>query len=264
MENANKLWTVDAHCHWSDERVFAQAPQELNNLIASGVRAFQLGGVDPADWTRQQQLQAQFPNQVFTAFGLHPYFVASQSPAALESAWIKLKVLAPNADALGEQGLDFRKRFSQRDIQIEYFQRQLKLANDLQKPAVLHIVRAHEEALQELRETAPAQGMVHAFTAGPTVAKKYLDLGLSLSIGAKLLHPETEELQKSVRLAPLSHLLVESDCPDQPPPNQMAHDSRTVWLVLERISQLKMLPLLTVVEQTRANLFTMIKKEFRP
>jgi len=264
MEKAN-TWTVDAHCHWSDERVFADAEREIPIMIAKGIAAFQLGGVDPREWRRQQELQRKFPRRIFCAFGLHPYFVATSTREPLEQAWQDLSSLALAADALGEMGLDFRRHYliAGREIQTEFFARQLQLAGKLEKPAVLHIVRAHEEALRELK-TAPISGMVHAFTAGPKVACRYLDLGLHLSIGAKLLHPETADLADSVRAAPLDRLLVESDCPDQPPPGQSHHDSLTVWLILRRIAELKKLPFADVVEQTRANLFALLKKEFRP
>lgn len=261
MEKANNLWTVDAHCHWSDERVFGRAKEQIHAMVAQGIHAFQLGGVSPAEWRRQLELQQKMPARIFTAFGLHPYFVAESTPAENEAAWSDLQALSGQADALGEMGLDFRRQFA-REQQQEFFQCQLRLARSLEKPVVLHIVRAHEEALHEIG--TPIAGMVHAFTANVKIARRYLDLGLHLSIGAKLLHPETADLAESVKFAPLDRLLVESDCPDQPPPGHVAHDSATVWAILERLSDLKKLPLVQVVEQTRANLLTLLKKEIRP
>lgn len=267
------VWIVDAHCHWTDPRVFAQAPAELARLIQAGLRGFLLGGVDPADWDRQTELHQKFPSNVFRSFGLHPYFVAGKVPgpicgshrAILEAAFNRLHQEASKIDALGEMGLDFRRQFlpAGKDIQIEYFAKQLDLAAQTGKPVVLHIVRAHEEALAELRRvrTRATQGMVHAFTAGPKVARRYLDLGYHLSIGAALLRPETHDLHDTVAQMPLERLLIESDCPDQPPPGLKQHDSSTVWRVAERVSDLKRLPLEEIVKQTRANLLHLMQRE---
>lgn len=257
-----QTWTVDAHCHWSDARLFARARTEIPRLIATGIAGFQLGGVDPEEWERQNQLSEKFPARFWRAFGLHPYFVARHSLPELESAWLTLETYAREIEAIGETGLDFRKQFA-KDNQLAFFERHLVLARIQDKPLILHIVRAHEEALHALKD-ASTRGMVHAFTAGPKVAKRYLDLGYSLSIGAKLLHPEAHDLRESVRFTPLERLLIESDCPDQPPPNQKEHDSSTVFAIAEKVSGLKSLAPQKVIEQTRGNLFALIGKEFRP
>lgn len=258
-------WTVDAHCHWSDPRLFAQAETEIPRLIEQGVLAFQLGGVDPEDWQRQTELRRKFPGRIWLSFGLHPYFVAGQNVEAIESAMLKLHTQAPQADAVGETGLDFRKAFltSGKQRQVDFFTRQLTLATELKKPVVLHIVRAHEEALHELCKIS-VSAMVHAFTGGPQVAKRYLDLGYHLSIGAKLLYPESHDLAETVQQMPLERLLIESDCPDQAPPGKAVHDSATVFSIAERVAVLKKLPLPQVLEQTRRNLFALIHKEIRP
>ncbi|MGZ3722360.1 MAG: TatD family hydrolase, partial [Bdellovibrionales bacterium] len=242
-------WTVDAHCHWSDSRVFAQAALEIQRMIDSGILGFQLGGIEPNEWKRQSLLADKFPGRVWRAFGLHPYFVARETVPALETAWTELLSHCAEIEAIGETGLDFRKQYIEngKDRQQEFFTRHLSLAKKHNKPLILHIVRAHEEALHELKDHS-VQGMVHAFTAGPKVAKRYLDLGLHLSIGAKLLHPETHDLAETVVTTPLERLLIESDCPDQAPPGQSVHDSTTVWPIAERISELKKLPFLQVVE----------------
>src|SRR5665213_1986138 len=254
------LWTVDAHCHWSDERIGDKAAVEIPRMLAKGIRHFLLGGVSPTEWQRQSELRDLFPDQIWRAFGLHPYFVANQTPAVLEQAWSELLNHAPALEARGETGLDFRKPYliHGKDRQRDFFRRHLSLAAQNKKPVILHVVRAHEEALQDL---TPTEGMVHAFTAGPQLSKRYLDLGLHLSVGAKLLFAETQDLHETVRFMPLERLLIESDCPDQAPPRQTVHDSTTVWAIAERVAELKKLPFETVVEQTRGNLFRLLKKE---
>jgi len=256
-------WTVDAHCHWSDPRT--DGAKLLPQMIAAGILGFQLGGVEPSEWARQSALRDQFPRHIWRAFGLHPYFVAREPRATLELAWTELQKQAAEVEALGETGLDFRKQYltNGKDIQREFFRRHLAMASGLRKPVVLHIVRAHEEALQDLK-FGPISGMVHAFTQGPKIGRRYLDMGLHLSVGAKLLFPDTQDLAETVKFMPLERLLLESDGPDQPPPGRQVHDSTTVWALNERVAELKKLPLEQVIEQTRANLLALIDRELRP
>lgn len=190
--------------------------------------------------------------------------MARESAENVEVAWRALMTMGHAADAIGETGLDFRTQFLNhgKDVQLDYFTRQLQLSQKLDKPAVLHIVRAHQEALGVLRAN-PVRGMVHAFNGGPLLAQHYLDIGLHISVGAKLLYPDNRDLHESVRQIPLERLLLESDCPDQPPPGQKVHDSATIWPLNEAVARIKKLPLERVVEQTRQNLLTLLKKEIR-
>jgi TatD DNase family protein len=83
---------------------------------------------------------------------------------------------------------------------------------------VLHIVQAHEEAIAILKEVGPFPngGLVHSFSAHFSIAKRYIDMGFLISVGA-----EVTRLQSPVREAvveiPMHALAIETDAPDQPP-----------------------------------------------
>src|SRR5665213_1225938 len=134
-------WTVDAHCHWSDERVFARTGTEIPRQVQAGIKGFLLGGVDPEEWARQTELAAKFPGRFWRAFGLHPYFIAAGDTAKLETAWTALERQADSLEAIGETGLDFRKPYLEngKDRQIKFLQQHLALALKVKKPLVLHI-----------------------------------------------------------------------------------------------------------------------------
>ena len=199
------MWTLDAHCHLSDQRLFPTAGDYVKNLAKDNIRGFLLGGVDPEDWARQAELKLQSPGTFFTCLGLHPYFVAKSDEKTLQLAFTALKNLLPGATAAGEMGLDLRTHYSAQGLkhQKKWLSEQLELAQELSKPVVLHIVRAHDHALKTLENFKPLKGMVHAFNSSPKVAERYLDFGLHLSIGAGLLHELAEPLREAVRKAPL-------------------------------------------------------------
>jgi TatD DNase family protein len=233
---------------------------------------FVQGGVGPEDWQRQWELKAEIP-ELIPVFGLHPYWVHDCSlPDSLQNAEEGLDRLAANlhrCHAVGEMGLDFRPRYlTSQGLQIEIFERQLELAKFAEKPVVLHLVQAHEEAMKilSLWELPSPGGMVHAFNGSASKAKDFLSFGLMISIGGAVCRPDNQRLHQAVREIPLQNLLIESDAPDQAPPVIPStkaslsseipdHFSRptTILRVAETLAQIKQIPVTEVLDRTSQN-----------
>lgn len=208
----------DAHSHLS-----FYSEQDLNRVFSEGallgLTTWLQGGYDQRDWERQQQIYRQFPKQIRTAFGLHPWAVTALSPRQLELQWTRLTDLAPQAHLIGETGLDYfhSREPQQLVLQEDFFRRHLILAAELSKPLVLHIVQAHGPALTILRASGQAfSGLVHAFSGSPEVAAGYLRLGFLLSVGPGLLKKGSKQLKQTVATVDLKHLVIESDSPQNP------------------------------------------------
>jgi TatD DNase family protein len=172
---------VDCHCHLTDSRIISELPEMLERAKAEGIETFLAGGVDSEDWQRQVDL-AQTIN-LLPCFGLHPYWVAKHSGEEFAGALKLLESKLPHAIAIGEIGLDFRPEISRGsdEWQREAFAAQTALANRLNKVAVLHLVKCHHDV--SARPNFTREAIVHAFNAGPEVAKLYLDAGYCLSVG---------------------------------------------------------------------------------
>lgn len=221
---------IDAHCHLADPRLDSVRERVLEESAKQGVGGYVQGGVDPEDWERQLALKAKYPDRIYCSFGLHPWWVAElahleeaafqrESVRALEL--LDRSVAMPEAVALGELGLDFGKRTSEstHGRQRVVFIQQLEIARRHGKPLVLHIVRAHDEAIRILKEHGvPTRGgIVHSFSGNGRAAREYLDLGLSLSISGAITGKGFENLKRAVVKTPLQRLMIESDAPDQKP-----------------------------------------------
>ncbi len=204
---------IDAHCHLTRRFHPTALPLVFDELFAAGCRAIVLGGVDPEDW--QQQLEIPTTQvQVIRVFGLHPWTVQERPLEHLQRDFAELQKRLPEAEALGECGLDyFRcKTEVERQKQIEWFEAQLVLAREQKKVCVLHVVRAHHEALRILGPfKGQLRGIVHSFWANPQIAKAWLDLGFHLSIHPRILQGDPHGLLASL---PKDRLLFESDSPE--------------------------------------------------
>lgn len=218
MTEAKTAEWADAHCHLADSRLEADLESVLQRSRGAGVGVWVQGGICPEDWQKQRKLRRRLGAGVVTAFGLHPWWVCGASAAELACAGSELEDSLGEAGALGELGLDFSPRFSAYNArQTEIFERQLVLGKAASIPLVLHIVRAHPEALALLRRHGPFPqgGIVHAFTGSADTGRAYLDLGFALSVGGAVTREGFAKLKKGLPQWPGDRLLVETDCPDQ-------------------------------------------------
>lgn len=207
------MW-IDGHCHLADVRFSGRIDEVIARASRAGVTQFVQGGFDPPEWDRQLGFQRP---ECHLTFGLHPWFVISAELPDLHAALSLLPSYLPSAVALGELGLDYgpRSKLSDRDRQLHFFRAQLELARDLEKPLVIHCVRAHKEVLAELRRVAATwRGIVHAFQSSLEVARQYRALGLYISLGNALLKPGHNKLKRAVEDLPLDWVTIESDAPD--------------------------------------------------
>ncbi len=136
---------------------------------------------------------------------------------------------------LGETGLDHGRRIcaDSRPRQQRAFEAQLVLAQEHNLPVVLHIVRAHEAAIQTIvRCGLPDRGgMVHSFSGRSHHAQAYLDLGLHISFSGGVTLGNAHHVRTAAALVPLQRLLVETDAPDQSPRKRRGAPNQPAFLI---------------------------------
>jgi len=142
--------------------------------------------------------------------------------------------------AIGECGLDYcRVDKGTKEVQVQAFVEQIELANRLQKPLMLHIRDAYDDALEIVRTHATVQGDVHFFAGDWGVAKQFLELGFTLSFTGVITF--TQEYDEVIRSTPLDMLLTETDAPYVTPvPHRgKRNEPSYVSLVVRRMAQIK-------------------------
>lgn len=252
---------IDSHCHWSDPRwnlTNEEIKFHLKKSFEKKINFFLQGGIHPEEWQRQKQLKDLFPQNFGLTFGVHPYFIAAHDDETCEEALDSLAKELPIALALGETGLDFRPHIMKDSMirQIVAFENQIELAKVFQKPLILHIVQAHDKALQilDIWGVPPAKGMVHAFTGSFDTANKYIERGFLISVGGAVTYEKNKKLLDCIEKIPLEYLLVESDSPDQAPAGWSGlNDSTSLWPIAEKIAQIRKLSVLDILEVSTSN-----------
>lgn len=139
----------------------------------------------------------------YASIGLHPWHLSSHSlPEQKEH--LAAAALLPQIFAIGEAGID-KVCSTPISLQMDAFLFQIKLAERLGLPLILHVVKAHNEVMELKRSLSPSNDwIIHGFRGKPELAKQYLDLGFYLSYGALY-------NSASLLFTPINRLFFETD-----------------------------------------------------
>ena len=127
-----------------------------------------------------------------------------------EKAYPELKVIA-----IGEIGLDYYYSADNKALQQTVFADQIRIANEVDKPVIIHTRSAPEDTIAMLREHQAEKcgGLIHCFTETLDFAKKALDLGFYISCSGIITFKNAESIREAIRYVPADRLLVETDSP---------------------------------------------------
>jgi TatD DNase family protein len=112
---------------------------------------------------------------------------------------------------LAEIGLDFHVEGLDPQLQRDYFSRQLKLAQQFDRPVIIHARGALEEIIHTLRRHPGLRGVVHSFSGSEQQAQQLWHMGFHLGIGGPITYERARRLRRIVASMPLEFLLLESE-----------------------------------------------------
>jgi TatD DNase family protein len=203
------MW-VDSHCHL---QLTDQEPSVLLGR-APEVDWLVVPGIDTVSSRAALVLADRYPDRVVAAVGLHPH-----EADKWESERSSLVALAETAGAIGEIGLDFYRNLSPRDEQLKAFADQLHLAEDLDKPAIVHCRDAFSETHEIIESTGVGQRVVmHCWTGGSRWTRRFLKLGVMISFAGPLAFETGETIRGAAAVVPPERAMVETDTPYLAPP----------------------------------------------
>lgn len=195
----------DAHTHLQNYPA-AHLAGALAAAAAAGVKGMLCCATRPADWQRVLAISAGNAS-IVPCLGIHPWFAAEAGPGWLD----KLEgLLLSGAACVGEIGLDGARPAAGQE---KVFAAQLQLANRLNRPAVIHCVRAWGRVLAILRSNPALPVMLHAYGGAPELVKDFSALGCYFSFGAGLAGAARAKQSAALKAVPRGRLLFETDAP---------------------------------------------------
>lgn len=178
-----------------------------------------------------------------------------------DQSWKEIEALAhrPDVRAIGETGLDQHWKITPVELQIEYFQRHLDLAQSVNKPILIHCRDAWDEMLPILERNEGVRGVIHAFSGPARQAEEALRLGYMISFAGSLTYRTAKfaPLWDAAKIVPLDRLLLETDSPFMAPHpfREKIPYNEPIFAVSVaiRLAELRNEPLETICEATAKN-----------
>jgi TatD DNase family protein len=244
----------DVHCHLYDESF----DKDRDNVIEKAKKVLSgvlVAGENPLTNRKIIDLAKNYPKFWHSALGFHPTEIHKFTDEEIENEirWIKKQ----KPIAISEIGLDFMviKRDKLDEFakmrQIEWFERFLKLADELKVPAIIHSRWATKQVVEILEDLKPKKAILHAFSGTVKEAERALKLGYKISIGNTIAY--AEQKQDLAKHIDLKHLLVETDSPVLAPQKGERNEPANVLLVVKEIARIKGITEKEVIEATNKN-----------
>ena len=254
---------VDTHVHINFDSFDADRDEVAEAWRQAGVAHLVHSCVEPSEFKKIQAIAQRYP-EVSMAVGLHPLDMDKWTKDTAEEI-AALAASEPKVVAIGEMGLDFFKA-DDKAVQKEAFTAQLKIAQSLGLPVIIHCRDAAEEmaALLEafFTEEGSVAGVMHCWTGSPEETQRFLDLGFFISFSGIVTFKSAAQVKASAQMVPSDRILVETDCPFlSPVPKRKEKRNQPAFVrhVAEHVAELRDVPLSTLAMQTTQNAQTLFR-----
>jgi len=205
---------IDTHAHLDASEFAPDREAMLERARRSGVGQFVLPAVSAATFHDVAALAAANPD-IHRAYGIHPLYVGESRDEDLEL--LDERLSESGVVAVGEIGLDHFVDDIDPGLQEHYFVAQLRLAKRHGLPVILHVRRAQDAILKQLRRIEVPGGIAHAFNGSLQQAEAFIALGFKLGFGGAMTYDGSRRIRQLAAVLPLDALVLETDAPDIPP-----------------------------------------------
>ena len=243
----------DTHAHYDDKQFDEDREQLLDSMRAGGVGTIVNASATVESWDKVLELTREYPF-VYGMIGVHPDEVGALD----EEKFARMERLLQEekAVAVGEIGLDYYWDNESHEVQKRWFIRQLELARKWNMPVNIHSREAAADTLEIMKKYA--QGMkviIHCYSYSKEMAEEYVKMGYLIGVGGVVTFKNARRLKETVEAIPLSHIVLETDCPYlAPEPNRgKRNSSLNLSYVAQAIADLKGITAEEVIKVTGEN-----------
>ena len=258
----------DSHTHFNNEDLTSLERQALFSAVDKAVKDGKMSGaVDIGFDLPSSEMAAEHARAwpwCYAAVGCHPHDAKTMDDEKL--ARIGQLAAEEKVVAIGEIGLDFYYDLSDRDVQREWFRRQIRLANDLMMPITIHAREADQEVMDILKDEGAfskerkarfghAGVLLHCFSGSAELGRQYVKLGAYLSVAGPVTYKNNKKTVAMVDAVPIERLLVETDAPYLTPVPFRGKRNTPLFVeyTARKVAEIKKLTFEETAEITRKN-----------
>ncbi len=208
----------DSHAHYYDERFISECTEGVDTLLGSlfnsTVSYIINVGTSPKT-SAEAVAQAKKYSRMYTAIGIHPSDARFLSDPDYEISLIRDMILNKENKcvALGEIGLDYHYPDTDKELQMRYFEGQMRLAEELDIPVVIHDRDSHADVLEVIRRHPQVRGVLHSFSGSKEMAEELIKRGWYVSFSGTITFTNARRPKEVASALPHDKVLIETDAP---------------------------------------------------
>lgn len=231
----------DHHAHIADAEFLGKSDEAIASAKEAGVTHIIVPSCDLETSNLALNL-ANSRENVYACVGTHPH-EAKFCDADTLKMYENMAKNNRKVVAIGEIGLDYYYDNSPRDVQKSVFIEQIRLAQTLGLPIVIHSREAHKDTMDILKlEDAFSTGVImHCYSSSAEMAKEYVKRGAYISFAGPLTYKNASNLREAASVVPLDRLLVETDSPYLTPVPHRGKQNQPafVYHTCEKLAEIK-------------------------
>lgn len=229
----------DTHVHLNSEE-YTDIEEIINNALEAKVNKMVVVGYDLKSSIKAVEIASKY-SFIYATVGIHPSEIKKMKEKDLQK--IEELILNKKVVAIGEIGLDYHWDKDNKEEQMEYFVKQIELANKYNLPIVIHSREAAEDTLNILKEFKEyyKKGIMHCYSYSLELAKEFIKLGFYLAFGGALTFLNSRTNKQIVKEIDLEYLLIETDAPYLTPHPYRGerNEPKFIALVVKEMANLK-------------------------
>lgn len=242
---------VDTHCHLDNSQYDADR-EELLKKIEENMEFVVNIGYDLNSSKNSIELAKKYKN-IYATIGIHPTDIGDNF---IEEDYNNLKTLGMEEKvvAIGEIGLDYHWMTKEKEVQANWFRKQMELARELKKPVVIHTREATADTVAILKEFPDVKGILHCYPGSYETASEIME-NYYFGVGGVLTFKNSKKTVEFVKQIPLEKIVIETDAPylTPEPYRGKRNHPEYVKFVVEKIAEIKGVTFEEVLSVTTEN-----------
>ncbi len=240
---------IDTHCHLSIED-YEDIDLVIKENKEAGINKIIISGCTKDSIEESLKITEKY-DDVYATIGYHPSEVDNVDDKMLDD--LKIKLIHNKVVGLGEIGLDYYYGKDNKEKQIELFEKQLKIAEDMGLKVVIHSRDAVQDTINCLKKYK-VTGVIHCFSGSIETAETYINMGYKLGIGGVVTF-KNSKLFEVVEKVGLENIVLETDSPYLTPSpfRGERNSSKYIPLIAEKIGEILSVDVCEVAKMTSFN-----------
>ena len=243
---------IDTHSHINFSDYKENFDSFIKDIKNNDIEIVIIPGVEPSTFNEILSYCNNY-KMLYGAIGIHPSEAKTYSEETEKEIYRlcnERKIIA-----IGEIGLDYYWEQETKELQKEVFRKQLKIAEELNLPVLIHDRNAHEDTFEIIQEFNLKDVVFHCFSGDVEFAQKCIEKGYYIAIGGVVTFKNAKDLKEVAKIVPLDKLLLETDAPYLAPVPYRGKLNTPAYLkyIAEEIANLREIDVELVKEQTTLN-----------